>query len=246
MRKYRRHLVLAAIVASAGLGQSLDKEYVRMNGRVIVVRRPNQPITVNVTPANQSVNLGLAVQFVATVNNATNPAANWTLSPNIGTINSGGLYIATTPVAVNTNITVTATSVQDPSKFHSVTLTVMPAIAVSVSPNSYTLAAGSSPYQFAAFVANNINQAVTWSIDAGGVGTVTTSGLYSPPAAGAASAVLRRPPRHQRRRPYQERHRHHHRNGPGRWRALHHYHRATTAQYLPRWSLLHHCRQRRQ
>ena len=162
-----------------------------MNGRVIVVRRPNQPITVNVTPANQSVNLGLAVQFVATVNNATNPAANWTLSPNIGTINSGGLYIATTPVAVNTNITVTATSVQDPSKFHSVTLTVMPAIAVSVSPNSYTLAAGSSPYQFAAFVANNTNQAVTWSIDAGGVGTVTTSGLYSPPAAGAASAVLR-------------------------------------------------------
>ena len=181
-------LMFAGVSAFA---QSLDKEYVRMNGRVIVVRRPSQPITVNVTPANQSVNVGLTVQFVATVNNATNPAANWTLNPALGAINSAGLYTASTPVAVNTNITVTATSVQDPTKSHSVTLTVMPAIAVSISPGSQTLQAGSSPYQFVAFVANNAIQSVVWSIDPGGIGTVTASGLYSPPAAGAGSAVLR-------------------------------------------------------
>jgi serine protease len=62
-----------------------------------------------------------------------------------------------------------------------------PAVMVAVCPATATIQAGTAAQSFAAFVANAANTAVSWQVNgiAGGnttVGTVTSSGDYTPPA----------------------------------------------------------------
>ena len=79
----------------------------------------------------------------------------------------------------------------------SVTVTVDQTLtSVTVSPASATVAAGGTQ-QFAATARDQFGQplagqpAFTWSIDAGGVGTVSATGLYQAPAAGSGTATVR-------------------------------------------------------
>jgi PKD repeat protein len=68
--------------------------------------------------------------------------------------------------------------------------------SISVSPESVAVDANSTQ-QFAATAADQfgnplaVQPAFTWSIGAGGVGTVNSTGLYQAPAAGGGAAVLR-------------------------------------------------------
>ncbi len=64
--------------------------------------------------------------------------------------------------------------------------------AVSVSPSTATARPGDAPLQFAATVTGTSNTAVSWSVNgvAGGnasLGTITSSGQYTPPASVPAS-----------------------------------------------------------
>jgi hypothetical protein len=138
------------------------------------------PVSVSLTPTSATLYASQNRQFTATVTNATNTTVTWTLSPNVGSITTSGLYTAPSTIAAQQTVTVTATSQADNTKTASATITLMPPITVSVSPAGVTLAA-SQTQQFTATVTNTSNTAVTWSISPV-VGTIGTSGLYTAPA----------------------------------------------------------------
>jgi hypothetical protein len=149
------------------------------------------PINVTVSPSMQSVRVSTGQQFMASVSGTTNQAVLWSVggacAPNCGTINmTTGLYVAPSTVPAG-NVTVTASSVADPSRTGTATVTITAAIAVSVSPAMATVTT-SAMQQFTATVTGTATTTVTWSVNgiAGGnatVGTINGAGLYTAPAA---------------------------------------------------------------
>jgi hypothetical protein len=75
------------------------------------------PVAVTVSPNNGALSPGQTEQFAAMVVNSSNTAVTWSLSPaGAGTINSTGLYTAPAAVPASPVVTITATSVADPTK----------------------------------------------------------------------------------------------------------------------------------
>jgi hypothetical protein len=148
-----------------------------------VAGAPQPPPGSGVTVIPSSVNLqaGQAQQFSATVSGTTNQSVTWSLNPTTGTINSSGLYTAPSPITANQTVTITATSVADPTKSGSaiVTLGSQGGVTVGVDPQTVSLLAGQSQ-QFAATVAGTSNGTVTWSLGSP-VGSISSSGLYTAP-----------------------------------------------------------------
>ncbi|MBV8673798.1 MAG: hypothetical protein JOZ33_10220, partial [Acidobacteriaceae bacterium] len=151
------------------------------------------PIAVSVSPANVNVVTGTTQQFTATVSNATNTAVTWSINGSgcsgstCGTITSGGLYTAPHSVPTPAQVTVTATSVADPTKSANATVTVVPPVTVTISPKTVQLVTDAMQ-QFSATVLNTTNAAVTWSVagsgcSGSGCGTITSGGLYTAPNA---------------------------------------------------------------
>jgi hypothetical protein len=108
-------------------------------GQAIVTLQPAlPPVTVSVTPASATVQVGNSQAFAATVTGNTNTAVTWSVngivggSPSIGTISPAGVYSAPSPLPASTSFTIRATSVASPSSFGQaiVTLTSMPPPAV--------------------------------------------------------------------------------------------------------------------
>jgi len=80
-------------------------------------------VAVSVSPASLTLSGGQAAQLVATATNALNPSVTW--SALLGTITPGGLYTAPQNTDSSTLIdTITATSIQDPTKSATATVTV--------------------------------------------------------------------------------------------------------------------------
>ncbi len=153
------------------------------------------PITVTVTPATLTMTTNQSQLFVASVTGTTNTAVTWTVSGG-GTINGGtGLYTA--PGTAAGPITITATSVADPTKTGTATVTVTAPVAgvfVSVFPRSKNLPVGKAQ-QFTAHVIRISDQSVTWSVNGvvGGnatVGTIDNAGVYSPPSVRPANPAI--------------------------------------------------------
>ena len=146
---------------------------------VTVNEVPVSSVTLNKTSTALSV--GDSETLVASVQppDATNKNFTWTSNNmSIATVSTNGLVSA---ISVGTAI-ITATSQADSSKSASCTVTVNPAIVVSVSPKTITLQTGGT-YTFTATVTGSSNTAVTWSVPAG-QGTITqTGGLYTAPSA---------------------------------------------------------------
>ena len=138
--------------------------------------------SVTVSPSTTTLIHGQSVQLTATVNGTgASPAVIWSFSPTLGTLSSTGLYTAPASVFQNFTITVTATSLSDPSKFGSATIFLVPTVSISVNPTSVTLSDGQSQ-QFVATVMGTANTDVTWSISPDTAGFITAGGLYTAPA----------------------------------------------------------------
>ena len=101
---------------------------------------------------------------------------------------STGLYQAPSPIAGGDTITITATSVEDPKKSDTATVLLVP-VAVNVTPFSASVATNQSA-QFTATVDGSTNTNVTWSLGAGDPGSITQTGLYSPPNPITATATV--------------------------------------------------------
>jgi len=151
-------------------------------------------VAVSVSPSTANVIGGGTQQFTATVTNATNQAVTWSASGG-GSMNAAGLYSAPATVASLTTVTITATSVADPTKSGTATVTLIP-ISVTASPAT-AMVVITGKKQFAAAVAGTLNTAVTWSVAGTGCsgdacGTVSSTGHYvAPPAVPSSSVTVK-------------------------------------------------------
>ncbi|MEO5894134.1 MAG: hypothetical protein ABIS06_00355 [Vicinamibacterales bacterium] len=94
------------------------------------VTAPTAVVTVSVSPTGGSVRVKTTLQFTATVNNTSNTAVTWTVNGitggngSVGTITSTGLYRAPNTAPRPATVTVRATSVADPAKSASASVTI--------------------------------------------------------------------------------------------------------------------------
>jgi phosphodiesterase/alkaline phosphatase D-like protein len=79
-------------------------------------------ISVSVSPSAVTLGQSQSQQFTATVTGTGNTSVQWSYSPTLGTLTSGGLYTA--PAGGTGTVVVTATSVADPSKSGSAPVTL--------------------------------------------------------------------------------------------------------------------------
>jgi hypothetical protein len=143
---------------------------------------------VTVTPATASISTIQTQQFTATVVNITNTAVTWRVdgvqggNATVGRISAAGLYTPS-PTTTAGPHSITATSVADPTRSGSATVTVT-LIGVTVTPATASISRIQTQ-AFTATVVNSTNPAVTWKVDGvqGGnatVGTISAAGLYTP------------------------------------------------------------------
>lgn len=147
------------------------------------------PVSVALTPDQATISTAEVQQFSVSVSNSGNSAVIWKVdnieggNASVGRISATGLY--SPPSTVGTH-TISATSVQDPSKSDSASVVVNLAVTVSVTPANVSIST-SQTQQFTATVQNATNTAVTWMVDdiQGGnadVGIISPTGLYTAPA----------------------------------------------------------------
>jgi hypothetical protein len=152
---------------------------------------PPHPMTVAVSPASATVQANGTQQLTATVSHDdTNKGVAWTVScsaPPCGSVSptSTASGVPTTysapaaPPASNLTVTITASCVAD-SRVQAKVSIVVPAIAVSIAPNSATVLAGATQ-QFIATVSNDpSNSGVAWSLTLGGTACSPGCGTIVP------------------------------------------------------------------
>src|ERR1035437_4042307 len=146
------------------------------------------PVAILLTPSTPSLTASQTQQFTTTVTGTVNTGVTWSLSPAVGTISVAGLYTAPATIAAAQTVTVKTTSVADPAKSASATVTLNPPVNVTVAPPSVTLTQ-SQAQTFSATVTNTGNTAVTWSLSPV-VGSITAAGLYTAPASVTSSQTV--------------------------------------------------------
>ncbi|MGH9486045.1 MAG: hypothetical protein ACRD04_00440 [Terriglobales bacterium] len=153
-----------------------------------------QPVAVAINPTTAQLTLGATQTFTVTVSNTANTAVTWSVngtaggSASLGTISPGGVYTAPATMPGTTTVTVTATSVADPTAVANAAVTLQAPIAVTISPTSATVNLGAQQsFQATVTGGNGSNTAVNWSVDktAGGnptLGTINAQGVFTAPA----------------------------------------------------------------
>ena len=147
------------------------------------------PVNLPVTPATVSLTEGQSQTFdvclaISAVNIScqdwNQPVANWFITPaGAGTISSSGVYTAPALIPSRQSVTVTASDIANPAITSTGTITLLPPV-VSISPQAATLYAEQKE-QFHATVINSTSTAITWTISPGGIGSISSSGIYSAP-----------------------------------------------------------------
>ena len=167
---------------------------------------PPSEISISISPTMATLIAGAQQQFHAMVTGTSNTGVQWQVNSvnggntQVGTITAAGLYTAPSPGDRSLQVTVTAVANANPMKTASAQVIVNPNTGggggngeVMVSPTRAALTL-TEPQQFTAAVMGGQSQSVTWSVDgvAGGnsnVGTITNSGLYTPPSTAGMHTV---------------------------------------------------------
>ncbi|HEX8434706.1 hypothetical protein [Archangium sp.] len=149
-------------------------------------------IVVTPDPQKPTLDQGATVTLTANVTGLTGTASNavtWAVTGGAtnGTVTNAGVYTA--PFRAGT-YSVVATSVTDPSKKGTATITVRN-VVVTLSPATLTLDSGATHAFTATVTGTTASTAVTWSVGGGaGRGTVTSDGVYTAPAAAGRFTVI--------------------------------------------------------
>ena len=157
-------------------------------------------VSVGVSPSTASVGVGAQQQFTASVTGSTNTAVTWSLSGTgctstlCGTISTSGLYTAPSATPNPPFVTVTATSVADPTKSGTASIQVTQKVGITISPTAATVVEGQTK-QFTATVTGTSTTGVTWSVSGtgcsgSGCGTISSSGLYTAPSSVPTSVTV--------------------------------------------------------
>jgi len=148
------------------------------------------PVAVTLNFSNATLLPGASQAFVATVTGegSASSAVTWSLDAGscgsaAGSLAADGLYTAGTP-ADDCQVTVTATSVADPSKSTSASVLVDVALSVKLDVTDLSLPAeGTKTFVATVTGAGSASTAVTWSLDAGtcgaDAGTLAADGTYT-------------------------------------------------------------------
>ncbi|MGA2278648.1 MAG: DUF2341 domain-containing protein, partial [Terracidiphilus sp.] len=132
-------------------------------------------------PASDILYNSQNTQFIAPQMSICSTSITWSVSPSgLGTITASGLYTAPASITTQQTVTITATSQDNSAQPVSASVTLMPPVAVSMTPTSATLT-NDQTQRFSASVANTDNTAVTWTIPSGEGGTIDQTGLYTAP-----------------------------------------------------------------
>ncbi|MCA1826741.1 MAG: Ig-like domain-containing protein [Myxococcales bacterium] len=148
-------------------------------------------VSISIDPTSVSLHPGGTQQFTATVSNAADTSATWSVSEGTagGSVSSAGLYTAP---AIAGAYHVVATSRADATKTATAAITVTPAastVSISIDPTSANVAPGATR-QFTATVTGSSNISVNWTVSESGGGSVSTTGLYTAPATAGTYHVL--------------------------------------------------------
>lgn len=140
------------------------------------------PLTVDVTPAAVNVNGCSTQRFNVAVSNAPVTTVTWSINPQVGAIDSTGLYTAPCPVTAQSQVEVKACSTANPQKCDTSQVTLVP-VTVSVTPPVANVQPGGTQ-QFSSVVQGTGNTAVTWSLSpaVAAAGTIDATGLYRAPS----------------------------------------------------------------
>ena len=167
---------------------SADATGVQVTGLDYTFTTSAGPVSVSVSPTTATVVSGGSQQFSAQVTNTSNTAVTW--SATAGTVSSTGLFSAPAVTAITT-VTVTATSVADPTKYASATVTVnAPAGTLSIAPTTLGLGSvvvGQSGTASGTITANGTSVTVTAAISSNSVFSV--GGLSLPVTIPAGQSV---------------------------------------------------------
>jgi hypothetical protein len=144
------------------------------------------PVWIGLNPQTAAIGTGQTQQFNAEVTGSANTAVTWSVSPNVGTISSQGLYTAPNPVNAQQVVTVTATSVADTTKTASATLTLssIPIPVISQQPQNAIANAG----QTATFTVSASGSGLSYQWEA-----QTPGGSSFAPVAGATGSSYTTP-----------------------------------------------------
>lgn len=134
----------------------------------------SNPISLNpISPITISLGIGGTQSFTdSVVNDSSNSGVSWSVGSGPGSLTAssttGVTYNApSSPIAAATTVTLTATSIKDPTKSTTATITLTP-ILVGVTPTNAVMTGGATQ-MFAAGVANDgTNAGVTWTSTGGG------------------------------------------------------------------------------
>jgi hypothetical protein len=154
----------------------------RSSSAVIHVQALATPVEVSLSPATVQMPVAGIQRFTATVTGTANTQVRWSVTEaGGGTIDASGLYTAPT---VGGTFHVVATSVVDPGKTATATVTVEPElspVSVSIAPEAVDLLTGGTQ-TFTATVTGTADTAVRWSVTEADGGTVDASGRYTAPS----------------------------------------------------------------
>jgi pectate lyase len=158
-------------------------------GKATLSQPPNSGVTlVTVAPSKASSITSGTLAFIATTQGtSSNTSVTWKAL--LGTITSAGVYTAPAKAGIDT---VTATSVADPSKTSSSSITVTATVAnplvasIIISPTSAKVAA-SGTFQFASTVQGSAtDKSVHWTAS---LGTINSAGSYAAPTSAGNDVV---------------------------------------------------------
>lgn len=127
--------------------------------------------------------------FFATLQGISNPAVQWSLSPNLGTL-VNGVYSAPSSVSGDTQVVITATSVSNPMASATATVLILQPVTpvnISLSAATTSLTAGQS-VNLTASVNGTANTGVSWLLTPN-IGTIN-NGVYAAPASVSAQEQI--------------------------------------------------------
>jgi len=147
---------------------------------------PLTPISLGaISPATITLGNSATQVFAETVSaDSSNSGVTWSIGAGAGTLSgvttTGVTYNApTTAISATTNVTLTATSVKDPTKTATATITLSP-LSVSISTTPLTADAGQQNYVNSSLANDSSGSGVTYSVTAGGGGFGNASPGVSP------------------------------------------------------------------
>ena len=149
---------------------------IMVNGTVQV------PVTVapalKIAPRQKALYAGQSQQFFPTLSNASVPTVSWLLNPQgVGSVSSSGIYTAPSSITSQQTVLLTATDASNDTA--TATITLLPALAMSVTPSSVNLSA-SQTAQFSTAFSNTVNSRVNWSLTPP-TGQISPLGFYTAP-----------------------------------------------------------------